>query len=115
MNGWSQSVDRVLQLRRVRQLEQEKAELIEIVRGMEERCQLVVNRERFPVLKDVPSWRDGDQRPKMARVGGMRTWKDTQRHVEKKLSVETRKRERRLREVEQVMGGSSKNEEKHDG
>lgn len=108
--SWQESVDRVLRLRRVAELEADKAELVRILQEVEERFRVVVNRQAHEVLKGVPSWKNpkaesaGDQKRRMVHMGGMRTWADTRRGREKKLRVNTDRMQRRVAEVEQVLG-----------
>jgi len=103
--SWAESVDRVLQMRRVAQLEREKDELIAILQELEKRCQVVVNRQVSAVLKDVPTWKEtAPEKPQRFR-GGMRTWKDRRLSLERKHRVEADKVNRRVQEFSQVLSG----------
>lgn len=94
-------------MRRTAQLEQDRAELIAIVQELEKRCQVVVNRQESAVLKDVPSWKTAPvtQGPKRFR-GGMRTWAENRRKLEKQKRVGTAKMQRRTEEFKQVLSGT---------
>ena len=109
MKCWAESVDRVLEMRRVAQLERDKAELIRIIQEMEQRCRVVVNRQASEVLKDVPSWKSEGTQPAADHKSfrrGMRTWKEQQLRLEAKHRVEAEKQKRRRDEFVEVLTGT---------
>jgi hypothetical protein len=99
-----------MEMRRRTALEREKAELIAILQELEKRCQVVVNRDVSAVLKDVPSWKSqpgSDEVRKQPRFrGGIRTWQESKRQLEKKARAGSEKLKRRTQEIEQVMSGT---------
>lgn len=118
--SWAESVDRVLAMRRAARTEADRSELIRIIQELEKRCQVVVNREASTVLKDVPSWRSqtcdcgGEVNPRSGKFihtsspvfrGGMRTWADRRRTLERNARAGSEKLRRRTEEFEQVLNG----------
>lgn len=106
--SWAESVNRVLALRRLERLEADRAELIRIIQRMEREFAVVVNRRVHEALRDVPSWKDPQPEavcaPRVARVGGMTTWADKRKRLEKRLSAKTEKFRKRVDEIRGVLG-----------